>query len=70
MDAKKIGQRIRALRADRSVAEVAKAINSSTSAISMYESGERIPRDEVKIKLARYFNVSIESLFFADQVHD
>lgn len=66
MDAKKIGKRIRDLRGETSVPELANAIGSSVSAIFMYESGERIPRDEVKIKLARYFGVSIESLFFAD----
>lgn len=69
MNAKKIGKRIRELRGEISAPELAKAIGSSVSAIFMYESGERIPRDEVKIKLARYFGVSIESLFFADQVH-
>lgn len=66
MDAKKIGKRIRELRGEKSAPELAKAIGSSVSAIFMYESGERIPRDEVKIRLARYFGVSIESLFFAD----
>ena len=66
MDAKKIGKRIRELRGETSAPELAKAIGSSVSAIFMYESGERIPRDEVKIKLARHFGVSIESLFFAD----
>lgn len=66
MDAKKIGKRIRELRGETSAPEFAKAIGSSVSAIFMYESGERIPRDEVKIKIARYFGVSIESLFFAD----
>lgn len=66
MDGKKIGKKIRELRGEKSAPEVAKAIGTSVSAISMYESGERIPRDEVKIKLARYFGVSIESLFFAE----
>ena len=66
MDAKKIGKRIRELRGETSAPELAKAIGSSVSSIFMYESGDRIPRDEVKIKLARYFGVSIESLFFAD----
>ena len=66
MDAKKIGKRIRELRGETSAPELAKAIGSSVSSIFMYESGDRIPRDEVKIKIARYFGVSIESLFFAD----
>lgn len=29
----------------------------------MYENGQRIPRDEVKLRIARFFNTSIEELF-------
>ena len=49
---------------DRSREEVAKAIGISVSAISMYENGERIPRDSIKIKLAAYFNKSVQEIFF------
>jgi len=30
----------------------------------MYERDERTPRDEVKIRLAKFFGVSIQDLFF------
>lgn len=66
MDSKKIGAKLRELRGDKSATEVATAVGVSTSAVSMYENGERIPRDEVKVKLARYFGVTIQELFFAD----
>ena len=46
--------------------EVARAIGISTSALAMYEAGERLPRDEVKIRLANYYNVSVEFIFFAE----
>ena len=65
MDAKVIAQRIVSLRAKKSRAEVASACGISTSALAMYESGERIPRDEIKVRLARYFNVTVESIFYA-----
>ena len=52
----KVAERLTQLRGDRSREEVAKAIGISVSAISMYENGERIPRDSIKIKLAAYFN--------------
>ncbi len=65
MDAKEIGIRLKKLRNDKTQADVANAIGITTMAISQYENGERIPRDEIKIKLAEYFGVSIESLFYA-----
>lgn len=70
MNAKIIGHKLRDLRGKRNVQEVATAAGVSISSIFMYENGERIPRDEVKIRLARFFNVSIEYLFFTDQVHN
>ena len=66
MDAKKIGARLRELRGDRSQKEVADACGVTDMAISLYESGDRIPRDETKILLAAYFGVTVESIFFAD----
>ena len=60
----KIAERLTQLRGDRSREEVAKAIGISVSAISMYENGERIPRDSIKIKLAAYFNKSVHENFF------
>lgn len=65
MDSKKIGKRLVKLRADKSQDEVAEAVGISRSALSMYECGERIPRDEIKIKLANYYRTSVESLFYA-----
>lgn len=64
MDPKEIGKRLRELRGSRSQEEVANACGIGTAAVGMYERGERIPRDEIKIKLAQYFNVGIETLFY------
>lgn len=64
MDAKKIGVKLKELRGSRSQREVADAVNVSDMAISLYESGDRIPRDEIKIALADYFGVSVESIFY------
>lgn len=44
--------------------EVASAVGISLSAISMYENGERIPRDEIKIRLAEYYGCTVQELFF------
>lgn len=66
MDGKKIGERLVKLRGKRTQAEVAEAIGVSTSAYSMYETGERIPRDETKKRIAAYYKRSINTIFFAD----
>jgi len=52
------------LRGSKTQEEVAKAVGISTSALGMYEIGQRVPRDEVKIALSRYFKVSVGYLFF------
>lgn len=64
MDALVIGKKLTALRGDYSQEEVAKAVGISVSALSMYETGNRIPRDEIKVKLARYYKSTVEAIFF------
>ena len=66
MDRNEIGRRLETLRGDRTQAEVAEALGISQSAIAMYETGVRIPRDEIKVKLAEYFGVPVQDIFFAD----
>ncbi len=64
LDGNVIGKKLIALRGGKTQEEVAKAIGVSVSALSMYEQGNRIPRDEVKMKLSDYYKISVESLFF------
>ena len=59
------GKRLIALRGDKSQETVAKDVGISTSALGMYETEQRIPRDEIKIALANYFNTTVEAIFFA-----
>lgn len=67
MESKTIGEILSKLRIakGKSRAEVAKAIGVSVSAVAMYELGERIPRDDVKVKIAKYFGKSVSTIFFA-----
>lgn len=65
MDAHRIGKRLVALRGARRREEVAKAVGVSFSALCMYEIGRRVARDEVKLRLADYYGVPVESIFFA-----
>lgn len=64
LNSKKIGSRLVELRGNKSQSEVAKAVGISDSALSMYECGERIPRDSVKVKLAQYYEKTVQSIFF------
>lgn len=70
MDIGTIRERLIAARGEKSRMEVAKSLGISYSALSMYESGERIPRDEVKEMLAEYYGLSVGFLFFGEKVHD
>ncbi len=69
MNRDEMGIRLKKLRGERTQEEVALANDISISALAMYESGKRVPRDEVKIRLANYYKVSINSLFFGQNSH-
>ena len=64
LKSKAISEKLRKLRGEKSRKEVAKLLGISVSAIAMYETGERIPNDNIKIKYAQIFNSSVEDIFF------
>lgn len=64
MNRNKMAKRLKKLRNDKTQAEVAAAVGISSSAYAMYETGQRIPRDDVKIKIAEYFKTSVAYIFF------
>lgn len=59
-----IAKRLIEMRGERTQKEVAESLGISISALSMYETGQRIPRDEVKIKIAEYYKKSVQDIFF------
>lgn len=61
-----IGSKIRTLREKLNISrdKFCETVGISQSALSMYETGQRVPRDEIKLKIARCLETSIESLFF------
>ena len=65
MNSVQIGKKLIELRGTRTQEEVAKDNGLSVSTIGMYERGERIPRDEIKIKLALYYGKSVSEIFFS-----
>lgn len=65
-----IANRLRDLRGGIPRENVAKTCGISVSALTMYETGKRIPRDDVKIALAHCYKTSVGALFFDEQVHE
>lgn len=65
-----IAGRLTKLRGDTPREEVAKALNISVSALQMYENGQRVPRDEIKLRIASYYNKTVQEIFFDDIPHE
>lgn len=59
-----IGAKLLKLRGEKTRSEVADALKISQSALAMYESGQRIPRDNIKIRIADYYKKPIYEIFF------
>lgn len=65
IDQRKLGRSLMMLRGDRTQTELAQALNISDSAIRMYESGSRIPEDNIKLAYSKFFQKTVDELFFA-----
>ena len=65
----KIGAQIKQLRlaAGMTQRELAQRINVGNTTLSQYESGARVPSDEVKLKIAMVFGVSVDYLLGATE---
>ena len=64
---KEVGRELVRLRGKRKAKDVASELRISKAALSMYESGERWPRDDVKVKLADYYHVTVGALFYGER---
>ena len=56
MDKQIVAKKLRLLRGDRKREEA--------QAIAMYESGKRIPSDDIKVKIANFFGTTVQQIFF------
>ena len=65
-----VAKKLIMLRGNKSRKTVADSIGISVSALAMYEQGERIPRDNIKIKLASYYGRSVSFIFFTNNEHE
>lgn len=60
----KVGEKLRQLRGAKTQEEMARELGITKSSYAMYERDERVPRDEVKVRIADFFGVSVQELFF------
>ena len=65
---KNTGKRLKDLRdkTGKSMATVASDLGVTSATISYWESGERTPSDDMKVKIAKYYSADIISIFYAD----
>ena len=54
----------------KSIAEAAKDIGITASALGNYESNLRIPRDTIKIAISEYYKKPVQKIFFVKKTHD
>lgn len=59
------GEKLKMLRGCRTAVGVAKELGISRSSLVKYENDERIPRDEVKKKIAKYYGKTVSYIFFS-----
>ena len=62
---KTIGKKLKKLRGEKTVKEVAEALGVTRQSIWNYENDIRVPRDEMKIKIAKLYNSSVQEIFFS-----
>lgn len=70
LDVRASADKLIQLRGNRTQSEVARAVGISISALAMYERGERVPRDPIKIALANYYDTPIGDIFFILKTHE
>ena len=64
-----VAKRLVLLRGEKTRKAVASDIGVSVSALSMYENGHRMPKDETKARIAAYYGKTVGEIFFDDICH-
>ena len=62
---KTIGKKLIKLRGEKTVKEVAEALGVTRQTIWNYENDKRVPKDEMKVKIAKLYNSSVQEIFFS-----
>ena len=63
------GEKLRQLRADSSIRELTSALGITYQSYWNYENGSQVPRDDIKLKIAQYYGLTVDEIFFAQPAH-
>ncbi|TYC86384.1 helix-turn-helix transcriptional regulator [Acetobacterium wieringae] len=66
MNSEKIGKLLTTLRGEKALRDIAAELGLSPAAIRQYESGNRIPRDDIKEKIAKLYNKTVQEIFYSE----
>ena len=61
---KKIARKLKELRGDKKQEDVAKKLGILQSTYSNYERGFRVPKDNIKVKIAKLYGKSVSEIFY------
>lgn len=64
-----LAARLIRLRGEKSRKQVAADLGISQSALAMYENGHRVPKDEIKVRIACYYGRPVGEIFFTHHSH-
>lgn len=64
MNREKICKRLKELRGYKPQRIVADELGIAQSTYASYEMGQRIPKDDIKIRIAEYFKTTVQALFY------
>lgn len=64
---KTMGEILRELRGSRTQEEISEELGITKSSWAMYERNERVPRDEVKVRISQFFKVPVQDIFYCNQ---
>lgn len=70
MNTQRIAQKLIELRGNQTQSQVAEQIGVKQSTYAMYESGKRVPSDQRKIIIAKYYGLTVQEIFYDDIEND
>lgn len=61
-----VGERLRQLRENLTLQEVADALKVSPATVLLWEQGERTPSDDMKVKISAFYKQPVTVIFFEE----